>query len=1024
MATPGWPSITPVLSMLAMMMSVPPVAALADAPNRSDASQRVAWSNPDLLAPAGAVPPLATRQIRPDLEIRGSVTMLALPQRKRRHDAPQERDDGTQPSTIWWVLSAWGPLQSLDPAGSTVDPNGDSDASAAPLKPVFDFRELARANGETFDNTRHICLDPNFVDNGFVYAEWSIRPRGQAGGTRISRLRYDFDSATLDAESRLDILTYPAGDHVGTCLRFGPDGMLWITTGDGTPPHPPDQERSAQNLMDRRGKVLRVDVRKSSPQTPYEIPKDNPFHGRSDVRNEIYAIGLRNGFRSAFHPRTRRLWVADVGWEHFEMVHQIVRGGNHGWSVQEASYPVNPDQTVAIEPIISPAIALPRDQAQSITGGHFVSPRHVLAAVENTNLHRSEMGPSPSTTKFTSALHAHEYLFGCYMNGTVWAADVRQPDAIIRRVVARTGNRMTDIVQVPNFRNPGSGETITILVDQFAGLFELVPNPMQEQQTAFPTSLSQSGLFADVSQLRPAPGVIEYQPAVTRDGPDRRTRRHLAIAGDRAISKPKGNRQNHFPKGSVVANTISRQLVDASGAKFWRRMETQWLVFDGLNWNPYTFRWNPSQTDATLVKAEGDSERVRVFDPLHGPRDETYRFASRSECLSCHHVFNDGPITWNPYQLHGRPVQADWIYTDWADLVRDGYASAWEVADTLKMHGSGGEDLDRVCRSMLDVQCAACHRPTGGTATQLDLRHTTPLEKTRALDTIPLQGEFGLANAKLISAGHPEQSVLMYRIATHGPGSMPKSGCRLSISQAAKIWDWIEQMEPASKATRLERTGPAIADHPMSQALLAWRRRADRNHADAIAAVAAEAAAGDPVQDGLRTAWISPKNRQQKLGEAPEVDGIAALTGDAAAGRNWFERSHGSTCRNCHRIGDVGRVGGPDLTQLTGTPNQWLHHILHPSEKVDPKWRATRVLTLQGDAIVGVKIDEDDEHLVLRDGNGARRVIALDEIDQRRASSTSTMPTGLLADLTAQQAADLLAFLSSIQRPTGKPELR
>jgi hypothetical protein len=124
-------------------------------------------------------------------------------------------------------------------------------------------------------------------------------------------------------------------NHNGGQLQFGPDGMLYLGTGDGGGAG--DTLRSGQNLDTLLGKLLRIDPR---PGGSYDIPADNPFRGRSGARGEIWAYGLRNPFRFSFDRKGGGLSIADVGQDSFDEIDygaKGARGANFGWSVFEAN---------------------------------------------------------------------------------------------------------------------------------------------------------------------------------------------------------------------------------------------------------------------------------------------------------------------------------------------------------------------------------------------------------------------------------------------------------------------------------------------------------------------------------------------------------------------------------------------------------------------------------------------------------------------------------------------------------------
>src|SRR6185437_9347115 len=123
----------------------------------------------------------------------------------------------------------------------------------------------------------------------------------------------------------------------------GLDGYLYISTGDGGGPNPPDPLRAGQSVNDLLSSILRIDVHHQSGGKHYAIPADNPFVGDPQARPEVWAYGLRNPWRMGFDARTGDLWVCDVGWELWELVYRIQKGGNYGWSILEGRQPVLPE---------------------------------------------------------------------------------------------------------------------------------------------------------------------------------------------------------------------------------------------------------------------------------------------------------------------------------------------------------------------------------------------------------------------------------------------------------------------------------------------------------------------------------------------------------------------------------------------------------------------------------------------------------------------------------------------------------
>jgi len=217
----------------------------------------------------------------------------------------------------------------------------DTNASAADL--VIDLKRgiqsFDREKSHGLESVYSLVFDPNFRENRFVYVCLIFHSRSGPGledGSRISRFEVSrTDPPTIDVQTEVPIITWRVGGHNGCDLAFDNAGCLLISTGDATDPVPPDGLNTGQNCSDLLSSILRIDVRRATREQPYQIPQDNPFLDRPGVRPEIWAFGFRNPWRIAVDRESGDLWLGDVGWEKWEMVHRVVRGGNYGWSIRE-----------------------------------------------------------------------------------------------------------------------------------------------------------------------------------------------------------------------------------------------------------------------------------------------------------------------------------------------------------------------------------------------------------------------------------------------------------------------------------------------------------------------------------------------------------------------------------------------------------------------------------------------------------------------------------------------------------------
>ena len=300
--------------------------------------------------------------------------------------------DGSEPSATTSPAATTAP----QPPTTTV-PLGDPAATLAPSLVATDPVDLAvRSNDTSYfvvqRDGRVIAFDADVRTTALDIGDQIVAGREQgllglafhptqplayvnytdtAGDTVIAEYTVGTDGV-FDPASRRILLTIdqPYANHNGGDLTFGPDGMLYIGTGDGGAAG--DPERRALDVSNLLGKILRIDVAPAATE-PYTIPGDNPFVGVDGARDEIWSVGVRNPWRFGFDRTTGDLWIADVGqnqWEEVDVAWAADGGGrgqNFGWSAWEGNHRFNDDQSP--DDATPPIHEYSHDVGCSISGG-------------------------------------------------------------------------------------------------------------------------------------------------------------------------------------------------------------------------------------------------------------------------------------------------------------------------------------------------------------------------------------------------------------------------------------------------------------------------------------------------------------------------------------------------------------------------------------------------------------------------------------------------------------------------------
>ena len=706
-----------------------------------------------------------------------------------------------------------------------------------------------------------ITFHPKFAENGYVYigsnglkSPDGRTPKDGRKHTRVTRYVIDREPPyAFHPESATVIIEWDSDGHNGGDMAFGPDGMMYVGSGDGTSDS--DGDLAGQNLTLLRSKILRIDVDHPDEDTPndgrhYSVPKDNPiFDAGSPIatvenaRPETYAYGLRQPWRIVIDKQTGQIWVGNQGQDLWEQIYLIERGANYGWSIVEGTHKFNDEQKPGPTPISKPIAEHPHAEARAMTGG-LVYTGSALPELKGA------------------------YIYADYSTGRIWGIRHDGKEITWHRLIADT------TLQITGFGTDSKGEMLICdhQPGEAGGFYTLVLTPpVAKDQPPFPRKLSESGLFASVADHTMVPGVVPYEPAspLWSDGtykarffalPPTMKQEGTIVPAKIGVTNARGW---NFPDGTVLVKSFALDEEEGNPAtRKW--IETRFMLKEQGEWAGYSYEWNDEQTDAVLVAAEGKNRefQIRTADlakHADGVKTQEWHYLSRTECMVCHSrasnyvlglctvqlnrdydyekVLGEGHTADNQLRtlehlgllevnwwgdgagaLHGKATAAGLENKDrWPWVSRQTASADPDAKDFSKQRSTmlakapaatnrlvnpldASHPLEARARSYMHSNCSSCHVFAGGGNAQIDLEYMTayetrPLDAMKAIGVKPLHATFDLPDPKLIAAGHPERSVLLSRVARRGPGQMPQLATSIVDEKAvAVIHEWIESL--------------------------------------------------------------------------------------------------------------------------------------------------------------------------------------------------------------------------------------
>ena len=958
------------------------LALVSNSASAQKLSKRPAWTTSRITGSPNPPRPYRIERVFPRLSFKNPVVLASNKHLQR-----------------WFVVEVAGKVLTF--------PTGVKDPAQAELAcDLGKIKGMRQAYG--------LAFHPKFASNRYVYLSYVLAAK-DPNGTRVSRFKVSNSSPpTIDLSSEKIIITWLAGGHNGACLQFGPDGYLYITSGDGGPAFPPDPRKSGQDVSTLLSAVMRINVDRPEGDRAYSIPRDNPFVKLPGARGEIWAYGFRNPWKLTFDQRNGAMWIADVGWEMWEMIYRVERGGNYGWSLMEGPQRVHRERTRGPTPILPATVAHSHTESRSITGGHVSYTKRL--------------------PKLTGA-----YVYGDYVTGKIWGVRHDGKKVTYRQELVDTP------IQIVCFGSGFDGEVLPVA---YSGtIHRLIPNPQKPTNKQFPQKLSATGLYEDLTKLQPSAGVVTYEINAEPWLDGAKVQRLVGLPGNSQLDTYRRTNVQigtitgkwKFPTDGILARTISIETVKGN-PKTLRKLETQVLHYDGDTWQAYNYVWNKEQTDALLDSGGGQNQTIEIQDKAApgGKRTLRWHHASRSECLLCHTTRAGSIHGFIPEQLSRSRVFSG-KYLEQLEAF-DQMGLFKKSPSTKKLRKlvdpyDKKKSLTGRARAYLHVNCGHCHRRGGGGTAAFDVRHEFPLKRTLLLDQRPTQGTFGIHSAKTIVSGDPTSSVLLYRMMKLGRGRMPHFGSEVVDQRGVDLmYRWIKsldgknrristlnsrlfsvmQIESKNRGSAIRKVLSSTNDSIHLAYVLSMLPQANTFRKQVVAEVKKHE---DVRVRDLFDQFLPSSARVQRLGSQVRLADIIKLKGDPAAGRKLFLSQAGVACKNCHQVKGQGKKLGPDLSDVGKRlkRSEILTSILQPSKKIDPKFQTYLAETTSGKVYTGLIHTKNKTGVVLLDATGKQIKLAAKAIDLLVPQQKSLMPELLFKDMTARQLADLLAYLSSLK---------
>jgi len=447
----------------------------------------------------------------------------------------------------------------------------------------------------------------------------------------------------------------------------------------------------------------------------------------------------------------------------------VVKGGNYGWAFREGLH------------------AGPKTPRPGLT---FINPIQEYGHGSGTNQGFSVTGGLVYRGNRLSQLWG-SYLFADYVSGHLWALRYDGTNTTpFRRLTSDTG--------IAGFGTDPRSQEI-LFADQGEDRIKTLIYNAAQSGAPLPPTLADTGAFADLISLEPNPGIVPYDLNVPFWSDNARKTRWFSLPDTNLVIG--FNREGNwtFPTGMIWIKHFELELTNGLPESA-KRLETRFIVRNANGVYGITYRWGDAKTNATLVPEEGLDEPFIVNDGGM-IRTQVWHYPSRTECLRCHTPAGGLAVGFNTPQLNRDVHFGDSPANQIQALYHAGYLHTNPApVHTLKALAPSTNSTysqEYRVRSYLAANCAQCHQPGASAFGSWDARITTPLSAAGIVDG-PLLNSLGNPDNRVVKPGILDESMLLTRIATFGPGRMPPIDSNLMDTQAVHLLStWITNDLPS-----------------------------------------------------------------------------------------------------------------------------------------------------------------------------------------------------------------------------------